>query len=145
MTRKPNSKIVVFDTNRYSGNFERELCAFVTGRFGECYVGQEIARCVRTELRHRDWYERNVVNEIDDCDIARPAATWDAPDTAATESVAIFVEEFPPKGVLAEMVRRTKRYCKEHHIGYLGYRLLEPSLGTQVTTIVVGYNEVQRA
>lgn len=33
----------IIDTNEYSGNFERELCAFVTGHIGECGVGDEEA------------------------------------------------------------------------------------------------------
>mgnify|MGYP001576192315 CR=1 FL=1 len=31
----------VIDTNEYAGNFERELCAHVTGMVGECEVGIE--------------------------------------------------------------------------------------------------------
>ncbi|AEO93591.1 gp332 [Bacillus phage G] len=33
----------IIDTNKYSGNFERELCAYVTGHIGECNVGCEEA------------------------------------------------------------------------------------------------------
>lgn len=28
-------------TNCYAGNFERELCAFMTGQVGDCEVGDE--------------------------------------------------------------------------------------------------------
>lgn len=31
----------IIDTDTYTGNFERELCAFVTGATGECRVGFE--------------------------------------------------------------------------------------------------------
>jgi hypothetical protein len=33
----------VIDTDTYAGNFERELCAYITGVVGECGVGQGIA------------------------------------------------------------------------------------------------------
>ena len=33
----------VIDTEQYSGNFEREMTAFITGMIGECGVGQEYA------------------------------------------------------------------------------------------------------
>ena len=35
--------LLIVDTKDYSGNFERELCAWVTGRVGECGVGQQLA------------------------------------------------------------------------------------------------------
>lgn len=31
----------VIDTNEYAGNFERRMCAHITGRIGECEVGGE--------------------------------------------------------------------------------------------------------
>jgi len=30
---------IIIATNQYSGNFEREMCAFTTGQVGECGVG----------------------------------------------------------------------------------------------------------
>lgn len=30
---------IVVDTNKYSGNFEREMCAFATAQVGECGIG----------------------------------------------------------------------------------------------------------
>lgn len=36
--------ILVADTNQYAGNFERELCAYITGQYGECSVGADIAK-----------------------------------------------------------------------------------------------------
>jgi hypothetical protein len=32
---------IIIDTEQYAGNFERELCAFLTGRVGDCGVGDE--------------------------------------------------------------------------------------------------------
>lgn len=40
----------VIDTDKYSGNFEREMCAYITGQYGECGVGSEIANKVKNEL-----------------------------------------------------------------------------------------------
>ncbi|MCY8499753.1 hypothetical protein P8917_09350 [Bacillus atrophaeus] len=33
----------IIDTNSYSGNFEREMCAYLTGHIGDCQVGFEEA------------------------------------------------------------------------------------------------------
>lgn len=31
----------IIDTNSYAGNFEREMCAYLTGQVGDCGVGDE--------------------------------------------------------------------------------------------------------
>lgn len=36
--------IFIVDTEQYAGNFERDMCAFMTGMIGECGVGVEEAR-----------------------------------------------------------------------------------------------------
>ena len=36
-----NSYTIIIDTDEYSGNFEREMCAYCTGQVGECEVGEE--------------------------------------------------------------------------------------------------------
>lgn len=33
----------IIDTNSYSGNFERELCTYMTGNIRDCEVGEEYA------------------------------------------------------------------------------------------------------
>ena len=35
--------MIIIDTDTYAGNFERELCAYVTGIVRDCEVGIEIA------------------------------------------------------------------------------------------------------
>jgi len=43
--------LFVIDTEEYSGNFEREMCAFITGHIGECGVGQDKAILYRKQTR----------------------------------------------------------------------------------------------
>lgn len=45
------------DTNKYSGNFERETCAYVTGVYGDCEVGMELAKIAREELRKTPFWD----------------------------------------------------------------------------------------
>ena len=40
----------VIDTDKYSGNFERQLCAYMTGELDESDVGQEYACTYRAEM-----------------------------------------------------------------------------------------------
>jgi hypothetical protein len=39
--KKMTDFAVVIETDSYAGNFEREMCAYVTGHIGECEVGDE--------------------------------------------------------------------------------------------------------
>lgn len=47
---QPNHYLFVIDTNRYAGNFEREMCAYITGQIGECEVGEEQAKLAKQEI-----------------------------------------------------------------------------------------------
>jgi hypothetical protein len=122
----PQHKIVVIDTNQYAGNFERQMCAFITGQIGDCGVGAELARKAEKELRHGGWFEGNIASEIDDHGNFRPTSMWPSPAGNSCNGVAIFLEEFPPEDVLAEMVERAKQFCTTNRIKYMGCRLLEP-------------------
>lgn len=41
--------LFVIATNQYAGNFEREMCAYLTGVTGECDVGKEMAEIYSKE------------------------------------------------------------------------------------------------
>jgi hypothetical protein len=136
----PQNKAIVFDTDAYAGNFEREMCAFITGRYGDCGVGSDIAEVVLPELRHfYDWYKDKVTQEPDEHGCWRPASIWPSPALSGTvpqyNSVAIFVEEFPPEDVLVEMAARAQAFVNApvtYEWGVrpgaiLGMRTFEPS------------------
>lgn len=40
----PQIEVFCIKTKEYSGNFERRLCAFLTGQIGECEVGDKEAK-----------------------------------------------------------------------------------------------------
>ena len=58
----------VIDTNEYAGNFEREMCAWLTGQVGECDVGKEMAAVARAELgpKTTEYFENNIGMVADD-------------------------------------------------------------------------------
>lgn len=127
----PTSNVFVVDTDKYSGNFEREMCAYITGQVGECGVGEETAEEASETIRNLAWFEENIVQEADEYQCHRPASIWPNPQTDGTnrpcyESVAIFLEVLPPQDVLDEMVERAKSYCEQKGLVFKGYRLLEP-------------------
>ncbi len=69
--------LFVIDTADYAGNFERELCAYVTGRIGDCEVGREMAALFEEEIGQEPF--KNVTCEPDDHGCSRPATIYPTP------------------------------------------------------------------
>jgi hypothetical protein len=68
--------LFVIDTEDYSGNFERELCAYITGRVGECGVGDDMAEIFKKEVG--DALE-GVIEETDEHGCSRPTSIYPTP------------------------------------------------------------------
>ena len=92
--------IFIVDTEQYAGNFERDMCAFMTGMVGECKVGVEEAQLFYEQIglvdEDFDWSETDVerdyesghlnnpfdefiVKKPDEYGCHRPTEMWDTP------------------------------------------------------------------
>lgn len=75
MVEYPNLFYVfVIDTNSYSGNFEREMAAFITGHVGECGAGKEWAKQCQKPLS-----DKFVLYLPDEHGCCRPVSIWETP------------------------------------------------------------------
>lgn len=150
---KDTQYIFVVHTKKYSGNFERELCGYITGQVGECGVGDntadEFKEEVSTELQELfDEMIEQVPDEDNGC--YRPCVIWPTPgrynngrgghfDLAdfnaedawggrphpAYESVAVFFTEQPTPEMIALMKERATVYGEEHSLGVTGFQLIK--------------------
>lgn len=150
-----SSWIFVVDTNRYSGNFEREMCAYMTGQVGECGVGEEAAEKFREDMgglppddETYAWLEQRA----DDHGTLRPASIWTTPgwygsrDGTYAEgdpmlegrhpaylSVAIFMSRKPTDEEITFLKDRAQKFVAEDHsrfglkeeMAISGFRLIE--------------------
>lgn len=66
----------IIDTDSYAGNFERELCAYITGHIGDCGVGEVNAARFKDEVGEP--FE-NVTVEADDHGCCRPVTICPTP------------------------------------------------------------------
>jgi hypothetical protein len=72
--------IFVIDTDAYAGNFERPLCAYITGQVGECGVGEEYAKMFRKKHPTKDIiFEGLVASVPDEHGCHRPASIYPTP------------------------------------------------------------------
>ena len=103
----------VIDTDSYSGNFERELCAYITGQTGECGVGIELATTAEEELGH-DFlkFDGMVCSEPDENGCRRPVKIYPSPNTGKYQSVAISLFDRPPQDTIDLIKKRAEAYCK---------------------------------
>jgi len=60
---------IIIDTNQYAGNFERELCAHLTGHYDEYEVGIELAELVPDNIKE---LFNNVITRPDESNCWRP-------------------------------------------------------------------------
>jgi len=73
--------LFIADTTQYSGNFEREMCAFVTGQVGDCGVGHDKAVIFEKTVPSK-WQKKMeaiVENEADEHGCFRPVKIYPTP------------------------------------------------------------------
>ena len=133
-----NKWIFVIDCDKYSGNYEREMCAFITGQTGECEVGDNeqvefeddvtdglIPDSIVKEI------EEKIMQVSDDHGTFRPCTIYETPGRGndgmgvhfdvdpetdskpvypAYESVAIFFNEKPSPDLIKLMKKRALEF-----------------------------------
>lgn len=144
--KKPNRHIFVIDTDNYAGNFEREMCAYVTGQVGDCEVGEEFAEEAKKEIPGIVEKFGEIVEKIpDEHGCYRPAEIW--PNSRygndglgnqallddgnmekyaypAFNSVAIHFNEVPDAEMISMMKARSYDFAKRSKIKIEGFRIL---------------------
>lgn len=83
---------IVIKTNQYAGNFERELCAHLTGIVGECEVGKEYVDEEITEI-----FEQSIDTPADDNGTRRPVGLGSQNEGATSHDVVIYFDSEPTK------------------------------------------------
>ena len=78
--------IFVIDTEQYAGNFERPMCAYITGRTGDCGVGDEEAEVFNKEMNVDEYALDNeihpfqfVIGRADEHGCSRPVTIYPTP------------------------------------------------------------------
>jgi hypothetical protein len=141
----------VIDTEQYAGNFERDMCAYMTGLVGQCGVGEELVRYFDEEVDDETKNEiQSIVDEEgDEHGCQRPVKIYPTEgwfnngngkhykNTDATahfckrkypayQSVAICFSEKPSQKVIDILKERAIKYDGEN-------RMMEFSGKTEIT------------
>lgn len=105
--------VFIIDTDQYSGNFERELCAFLTGSVGECGVGDGEQALFKENGQFQDLADKTSF-QPDDNGCSRPATIWETGKVGVYKSVAIFFDSMPSPEEVAFMKQRAKEFIDVH-------------------------------
>ena len=154
----------VVDTRQYSGNFEREMSAYVTGREGEFDARRE-TDCI--EMFNQEVFDKEILDELLDkkcegihveysavgCAICPPPSRVndgngvhtdaDGMSRAAVktcpayESVAMFFSEEPSDNLIAFMKFRAVEFGKLHNLTIVGFRLLKQKTVVTETELIL--------
>lgn len=137
--REPEYYLFVVDTNKYAGNFERELCAYVTGQVGESERGRNLAMLAREEipahmlervedniaLRQTDnnaheyahiFPSNKYVSDGNDNDVLRTEENAETHPYPAYMSVAIYFDDLPDKEIRDLLAHRARKAFDERYI-----------------------------
>lgn len=76
-----STKILIIDTDKYSGNFDRQLCAYITGQVGGCGVGEEEAEIAKKELDQGiiEFFDQQSVERCDEDGEYHVCSIWETP------------------------------------------------------------------
>jgi hypothetical protein len=131
---KPDHYIFVIDTDSYSGNFEREMCAYITGQIGECGKGDKQASFAGTEIPELVTKFEEIIEQVaDEHGCYRPTSIFQSPKYGndgdgkhvvltdenkeqfpwpAYNSVAIYFNERPDANLIEVMKERATTFSE---------------------------------
>lgn len=121
--------VFVIDTNRYAGNFERQVCAFMTGILGASGVGEKEAEKFFEDLGLTSEENQMLNNPFADLVVQiprdseccySPCSIWGN----EINSVAIFFCERPPDELVVMMKDRARQFCRGKRITIHSFRLI---------------------
>ena len=137
----------MIDTNQYAGSFERPMCAYVTGSYSECQVGEKFASIALSEIpKQARELEFIIDKRPDDSFCHRPVGIIENPNhDDELNSVSIYFHTKPNSELFDLMKQRAQKFvdyiCTRDDnslydkIVIEGYRFLEEK-------VVVTYDEI---
>ena len=142
MIKNSDLYLFIIDTDTYAGDFERAMCAYVTGQIGDCGVGEENAELAKQEIPEVIAQLENLIEQVpDEHGCRRPVSIFPNPRYGndghgnyalltdenreqfrwpAYYSVAIFFHSIPNSELLDVMKERTRNITQKG-VGLKGY------------------------
>ena len=101
----------IIDTDSYAGNFEREICAYITGMWDHETHGRDQAAIFKKEVGIPNPFEEYITYVYLEHGYAPQQIIWE-PIAKAMNSVSIFFEKEPTPELIAIMKERAYRFSR---------------------------------
>lgn len=117
---------VVIDTTQSSGNFHREMSAYIIGQTVDSYSGHNFMSLIKGQVKNRKWFNDHLVKKTTRYDEI-PKFHWSAifkrpyvelptthmyADFEQYRSIIFYFDEKPPVHVVAEIFERATHFAK---------------------------------
>jgi hypothetical protein len=125
---------LIISTNKYAGNFERQLCAHVTGQVGDCEVGEEF---VEDDIQ--EMFE-DIVEGVYQEGYSRPCAIgfYSKVPGVTNNDVIIYFYNNPTDEMLKTVKERVSTFANK-------YKELNPTFSSSVDGLeIIGIRLVQK-
>ncbi|KKL16658.1 hypothetical protein LCGC14_2493370 [marine sediment metagenome] len=136
---------IIIDTDSYAGNFERELCAYITGHWDEETHGGDQAKEFDKEVGEPNPFENFITTALtqdDDVPIASYQCVEWEPVNKKTNSVGIFFEKEPTAELIELIKERSYKFTNKGRIfdhpvtlKIIGFRLLKRTVKIEATNV----------
>ncbi|HUW47662.1 hypothetical protein E4H12_12900 [Candidatus Thorarchaeota archaeon] len=109
---------VIINTDSYAGNFEREMTAYCTGRYGECGVGENLVYLFNGDFGideqdcEEDPFWDSIDYRSDEHGCGRPCSIY-SDENDGYNSVIIFFKDAPTKKQLAIIYERAIAFSED--------------------------------
>ena len=104
-------EVIVF-TNKYAGNFERELCAYVTGMWDLETHGEVQAAVFNDEVGEPNPFEEYVTVQIDEHGLNSPNCI-ERDYLGSYTGVGIYFNKKPTPALIELIKERAHKFCKD--------------------------------
>ncbi len=108
---------VIIDTDSYAGNFERELCAYVTGHWDDETHGGDQAEVFRNEIEEDNLFEDCIGSITNEFGLQTPVYLESTPAELAAKhvmsSIAIVFEKKPTPLLIHIIKSRAYKFERE--------------------------------
>lgn len=115
--------IFIIDTNLYAGNFEREMCCYVTGVFAEESMGhgRPQQEMYLEDMGYSNEYEnpfhqyegsKPMAMPCHDEYGERPCGVWSSPNGAGNNSVGLFFQNEVSEEDVRFFLERAEKFCE---------------------------------
>lgn len=120
-----NCFVFIIETDSDAGNFEREICAYITGQLGIGCRGSAEAIKIKTQYPDEcSDLEDLIICFPDEYGAYTPVTIWED-GVRGCSCVGIFFETRPSENLLMFMRLRAVKFSVDSRIDVLGFELLE--------------------